>query len=53
VRLDRAADAGFRPPLPANLYEAGNTFDIVGVLVPTGTGTWVLRPRSSLDLTLR
>lgn len=53
VRLDRAADALFRPPFPANFYQAGNTFDIVGVLVPTGTGTFVLRPRSSLDLTLR
>ncbi len=53
VLLDRAADAAFRAPLPANLYEAGNTFDLVGVLVPTGTGAFVLRPRSSLDLTLR
>lgn len=53
VRLDRAADAAFRPPFPAGLYVAPNRFDIVGVLVPTGTGDWVVRPRSSLDLTQR
>lgn len=53
VRLDRAADVTFRAPLPAGLYVPANRFDIVGVLVPTGTGTFVLRPRSSLDLTER
>lgn len=53
VRLDRAADAAFRPPYPAGLYVAPNRFDVVGVLVPSGTGQWIVRPRSSLDLTLR
>lgn len=53
VVLDRAADGAFRAPLPAGLYQAGNRFDLVGVLVPTGTGGFVLRPRSALDLTLR
>ncbi len=53
VVLDRAADVGFRPPLPAGLYEPGRRFDLLGVLVPTGTGVWRLRPRNSLDLTLR
>lgn len=53
VLLDRAADAAFRLPYPAGLFVAPNRFDIVGVLVPTGTGTWRVRPRSVLDLTLR
>ena len=53
VVLDRAADATFRAPFPAGLYVPTSTFDIIGVLVPTGTGTWRLRPRSALDLTLR
>lgn len=53
VILDRAADAGFRAPLPANLYVPANRFDFVGVLVPTGAGTWRLKPRSSLDLLRR
>lgn len=53
VVLDRAADLAFRPPLAPNQYEAPNRFDIVGVLVPTGTGTWVVKPRSVLDLVRR
>lgn len=53
VVLDRAADVAFRAPLPLGVYQAGNRFDLVGVLVPTGTGSFVLRPRSALDLTLR
>lgn len=53
VVLDRAADAAFRPPLPPGLYVPGVRFDLVGVLVPTGTGSWRLKPRSSLDLTPR
>jgi hypothetical protein len=53
VVLDRAADITFRAPLPAGLYVPTNTFDLIGVLVPTGTGAWRLRPRSALDLTLR
>lgn len=53
VVLDRTADPGFRPPLPAGLYVPGNRFDLTGILVPTGTGNWRLKPRSSLDLTRR
>ncbi|MBL8998675.1 MAG: hypothetical protein KJZ74_04700 [Gemmatimonadales bacterium] len=53
VVLDRASDASFRSPFPPGLYVAPNRFDIVGVLVPTGTGGWRLRPRSFLDLTRR
>lgn len=53
VILDRAADAGFRAPLPAALYVPANRFDVVGILVPTGAGTWRLKPRSSLDLLQR
>lgn len=32
-------------------YIPTNRFNIVGVLVPTGTGTWTLKPRSAADLT--
>lgn len=53
VRLDRAADVAFRPPLAPNFFGVGARFDLVGVLVPSGTGTFVLRPRSSLDLVRR
>jgi hypothetical protein len=35
------------------LFIPGARFDITGVLVPTGAGTWRLKPRSALDLTLR
>ncbi len=50
VILDRQSDVAFRVPLPAGQYSAGIRYDIVGILAPTGTGTWQLRPRSSLDL---
>lgn len=53
VILDRAADTGFRAPLPLGLYVAPNRFDLSGILVPTGTGVWRVKPRSSLDLTRR
>lgn len=53
VVLDRSADLAFRPPLAPNQYEAPNRFDVVGVLVPTGSGTWVVKPRSVLDLVRR
>ena len=53
VVLDRAADLGFRAPLPVGVYVPGNRFDVGGVLVPTGTGTWRVKPRSALDITLR
>ncbi len=32
-------------------YIPNNRFNIVGVLVPTGAGTWTLKPRSAADLT--
>ncbi len=53
VVLDRAADVAFRPPFPAATYSPPTRFDLLGILVPTGTGTWVLRPRSALDLVRR
>lgn len=53
VVLDRAADAGFNAPLPLGLYVVANRFDLVGILVPTGTGAWRVKPRSALDLTPR
>ncbi len=53
VVLDRSADVGFQLPLPVGLYVPANRFDVVGVLVPTGSGTWRLKPRSALDLTVR
>lgn len=51
--LDRSADPTFRPPFAAGAWDAGRRFDIVGVLVPSGAGTWALRPRSGFDLTPR
>ena len=53
VVLDRAADVGFRSPFPVGEYQAPNRFDITGLLVPTGLGTWILKPRSTLDLARR
>jgi hypothetical protein len=44
--------AGFGSPVVPGIYVAGNTFNIVGLLVPTGTGSWMLKPRSTADLTL-
>lgn len=51
--LDRQADAAFRAPLAAGAWSAGVRYDIIGVLVPTGTGAWRIRPRSAFDLTRR
>jgi hypothetical protein len=52
VQLDQTADAAFQTAnLPGN-YVPGNKFNLLGILVPTGTGTWRLRPRSAADLTL-
>jgi len=52
VELDRTADPAFQSGnLPGN-FVPGNTFDMLGVLMATGAGTWQLRPRSSADLTL-
>jgi hypothetical protein len=53
VILDRAADLGFRAPLPTGVYLPTRRFDLSGILVPTGTGVWRLKPRSPLDLTAR
>ena len=53
VVLDRAADIGFRSPFPPGEYRAPNRYDVTGVLVPTGIGTWVVKPRSPLDLVRR
>jgi len=51
VQLDQTADPAFQTAsLPGN-FVPGNKFDVLGVLVPTGTGTWRLRPRSAADLT--
>lgn len=51
--LDRTADLAFRAPFPPGEYDAGNRFDLTGVLVPNGDGTWRLKPRSVLDLVRR
>ena len=32
------------------IYTVGSVFDVVGILVPTGSGTWNLKPRSAADL---
>ena len=53
VVLDRVADIAFRAPFAVGPLGAGARYDLTGVLVPTGTGTWVLRPRSALDLVPR
>lgn len=53
VVLDRAADVGFRVPYPVGEYVAPNRYDVLGVLVPTGLGTWRLKPRGPLDLNRR
>ena len=51
IELDRTADVSFQPAnLPAD-FVPGNKFDVLGVLAPTGAGTWRLRPRSAADLT--
>ncbi len=51
VQLDQTADPAFQTAsLPGN-FVPGNEFNVLGVLVPTGTGTWRLRPRSAADLT--
>jgi hypothetical protein len=52
VQLDRTADPAFQAGSLPGPYVPGTKFDIVGVLLPTGTGTWRLRPRTATDLTL-
>jgi hypothetical protein len=53
VLLDRVADIGFRAPFTFGPQDAGTRYDLIGVLVPSGSGSWVLRPRAVLDLTPR
>ncbi|HTT66630.1 MAG TPA: hypothetical protein VMF70_01250 [Gemmatimonadales bacterium] len=52
VQLDQTADPAFTTVnLPGN-FVPGSSFNLLGVLVPTGTGTWRLRPRSAVDASL-
>jgi hypothetical protein len=52
VELDQTSDVTFQTAsLPGN-FVPGSTFNLLGVLLPTGTGTWRLRPRSAADVTL-
>lgn len=53
VLLDRVADIAFRPPFALGAYAVGTRYDFTGVLVPSGTGSWALRPRNALDLIQR
>lgn len=52
VLLDGVADPVFRTPIAGTTpYKPGNRFNIVGILVPTGTpGVWRLKPRNSGEL---
>ena len=52
VLLDHTADAAFQPSSLPGPYIPGASFDALGLLVPTGTGTWRLKPRSATDLTV-
>src|ERR1041384_4087096 len=47
VRLDSIAFGG---ALPAGVKIIGNVFPFTGLLVPNGTGVWLLRPRAAADL---
>ena len=52
LQLDQTADPAFQTAsLPGN-FVPGNKFDVLGVLVATGTGTWRLRPRTAAELTI-
>lgn len=53
VVLDRISDIAFRTPSSLAEFVPPNRFDITGVLVPTGPGTWHVRPRTTLDLVRR
>jgi hypothetical protein len=53
VVLEQAADLAFRVPQLPGQFIPANKFDIVGLLVPTGTGSWNLKPRSAADLVRR
>jgi hypothetical protein len=50
VQLDRTADSAFQSARLPGVYVPGGKFDVLGVLAPTGTGTWRLKPRSAADL---
>ena len=52
VQLDQTADVAFQTASLPGSYVPGNRFDLLGVLTPTGTGTWRLKPRSAADLNL-
>ena len=46
-KIRRTSRAGFTVP---GAFVPTNRFRIVGLLVPTGTGSWMLKPRSGLDI---
>jgi len=46
VLIDQHTGISFEP------YRLGGVLDVVGLLVPTPTGTWRLKPRSVLDLSI-
>jgi hypothetical protein len=48
VLLDKDA-----PIANPELFVPGMLIDVLGLLVPDGTGSWILKPRTNLDLTIR
>lgn len=53
VLLDTSAPGNFNPPgaCPGPCWIPGNTFNIVGIMVPTATaGIWRLKPRNPTEL---
>jgi hypothetical protein len=52
IVLDRDVVPPFIPPAPQpNPYAPDDTLDLViGLLVPTGTGVWQLKPRAAVDV---
>jgi hypothetical protein len=50
VILDRVVVPPFLPPLGPAPYVPGDTLNVVGILVPSGTGTWRLKPRATSDI---
>ncbi len=51
VLLDAASVPQFSPASARNVYTPGNSYRIVGLLVPTATpNVWRLKPRSTTDL---
>jgi hypothetical protein len=51
VQLDRVTDGAFQPGSLPGQFVPGNRFDVTGLLAPTGTGSWRLKPRSASELT--